>query len=550
MFAYRCEQEISMPAREYHAVEGSEKLPVPGARKIGIPDPRRVIEVTVLLRPAQAPKRTLTAKDAEEFAAKPPKERTYLSRRELLVAHGADPEDMRKVVRFARAHDLRPVGRDLGARILHLRGTIGAFRRAFRVPLFLYRHAGGVYRGRTGAIYVPEHLYGIVTGVFGLDNRPQARPHFRQRQGVHAAWANAAGISYTPDQVAQIYNFPLAATGKGQCIGIIELGGGFRRSDLQAYFQRLGIAMPTVVAVPVSGGSNAPTGNPNGPDGEVMLDIEVAGAVAPGAKIAVYFAPNTDRGFITAIKRAVHDSVNQPSVISISWGGPESSWTQQSLNAMNNALQAAAAIGVTVCIAAGDGGSSDGVPGAAANVDFPASSPYALACGGTRLEGKGSVINNETVWNDGTGGGAGGGGVSAFFPPPGWQAGAGVPPSVNPPGNTGRGVPDVVGDADPQSGYQIRVDGQDTVIGGTSAVAPLYAGLIALLNEKLGVSAGYLNPFLYQSVGANHAVFHDITKGDNDMTGRVGGYAAGPGWDAASGWGSINGQGLLQALGG
>src|SRR6202167_5643810 len=159
----------------------------------------------------------------------------------------------------------------------------------------------------------------------------------------------------------------------------IELGGGYRPTDLTTYFSGLGVPLPKVSTISVDHGKNHPTGDSNGPDGEVMLDIEVAGAIAPAAQIAVYFAPNTDQGFLDAVTTAIHDTTNKPSVISISWGGPESSWTAQSMTAMDEAFQAAATMGITVCVAAGDNGSSDGVTDGADHVDFPASSPHALA---------------------------------------------------------------------------------------------------------------------------------------------------------------------------
>lgn len=218
-----------------------------------------------------------------------------------------------------------------------------------------YEHPEGFFRGRTGPVRIPAALKSIIKGVHGLDNRPQARPHCR----IASA---ASAVSYTPPQVAKLYGFPGGLNGQGQTIGIIELGGGYSQSDLDSYFNSLGISpSTTVTSVSVDGGKNRPTGDANGPDAEVMLDIEVAGAVAPGAKIVVYFAPNTDAGFLDAINQAVMDKRNKPSVISISWGGPESSWTSQSLRSYNEALQSAAAVGVTVCVACGDNGSSDGV---------------------------------------------------------------------------------------------------------------------------------------------------------------------------------------------
>ncbi len=199
-----------------------------------------------------------------------------------------------------------------------------------------------------------------------------------------------------PLQLASLYNF-LAGDGKGECIGIIELGGGYQASDLTAYFSGLGVPAPKVVAVGVDQSGNQPSGDPGGPDGEVTLDIEIAGAIAPGATIAVYFTKNSDAGFIDAVNRAVHDTTHKPSVISISWGGPETVWTPQSLQAFNSVLQAAAVMGVTVCAASGDSGSTDGVGDGGDHVDFPASSPYVLACGGTNRRRRGRGRREQCV---------------------------------------------------------------------------------------------------------------------------------------------------------
>ncbi len=208
---------------------------------------------------------------------------------------------------------------------------------------------------------------------------------------------------------------------------------------------------------------------------------------------------------------------------------------------MDQAFQAAAALGITVCCAAGDNGSGDGVTtDQLAHVDFPASSPYALGCGGTRLEAANNQVTSEVVWS------ATGGGVSDFFTLPTWQANAGVPPSANPDHHVGRGVPDVAGDADPQTGYDVYVDGQSVVFGGTSAVAPLWAGLIALMNQQRGQPVGYLNPKLYQNYQRliKAEALRDVTSGDN------GAYSAGLGWDACSGVGTPKGAKLRAALSG
>jgi kumamolisin len=474
---------------------------------------------------------------------KPIEERTILSRKEFEQRHGADPDSIARVETFARQHKLTVKEKSPARRTVILSGTVTAMNEAFGVELKEYDHPTGKYRGRTGAIHLPAELQEVVEGVFGLDDRPQAKPHFRRRRGRAGARADSVNLSYTPPQVAALYDFPTGVDGAGECIALIELGGGYNTADLTNYWSQLKLAeTPAVSAVSVGNGSNNPTGDPNGPDGEVMLDIEVAGSIAPGAKIVVYFADNTDAGFLNAITTAVHDSTNNPSVVSISWGGPESSWTQQAMTSMDEAFQSAAAMGVSVCVAAGDDGSTDGVTDGLNHVDFPASSPNVLACGGTQLVASGNSITSETVWNElANNEGATGGGISDVFPLPSWQNGAGVPPSANPNKNVGRGVPDVTGDADPTTGYVTRVDGNPDVIGGTSAVAPLWAGLIALLNQSIGKPVGFINPLLYQD-GGRARDLNDITSGNN------GAYSAGPGWDACSGLGSPIGTQVASAL--
>ena len=457
-----------------------------------------------------------------------------LSREEYLNTHGATQQAMDQVRTLAARHGLTLVHEDRAARRVWLRGTAQQLEQTFGVQLNDYEHtapppAGRYFHAFTGKMSVPEPESAVIENVLGLDTRPIARPHIRWLSQI--ANPKAAQASFTPPQVAKAYDYPTNATGQGQCIGIIELGGGFEESDIETYFGQLGIAPPTVVAVPVDGGANAP-GDPNGADGEVALDIQVAGTIAPGARVAVYFAPNTNQGFQDAISAAIHDTINKPSVISISWGGPESTFDTSSLSSFDNTLQSAAALGITITVASGDSGSSDGVSDGANHVDFPSSSPHVLACGGTQLNLSNGVRSSETVWNDqSAGGGATGGGVSSYFALPSWQSGAKVPAPAN--GSGGRGVPDVAGDAAPATGYQILVDGKSAVVGGTSAVAPLWAALVALVNQQTGRNAGFLNPTLYSGGEAN---FFDITSGSN------GSYKAAAGWDPCTGLGSPDGE--------
>jgi len=529
---------MSTPKKQI-PLAGSARVPLQGAQVIGPADPNEVVDVTIRLRSPSGKKPFV---NADEFT-KPIEKRTILSREEFEKEHSADPASIALVESFAREHGLAVKESSPERRTVILSGTVSAMDKAFGIELKQYKHGSGEYRGRTGAVHLPPELSSVVEGVFGLDNRPQAKPHFRRRRDRAGVRAHAQSVSYTPIQVAALYDFPTKVNGSGECIALIELGGGFNPTDLSNYWKQLNLGTtPTVTAVSVGNGSNDPTGDPNGPDGEVMLDIEVAGAIASGAKIVAYFAENTDAGFLNAITTAVHDSTNNPSIISISWGGPESSWTQQAMTSMDEAFQAAAAMGITVCVAAGDDGSTDGVSDGLNHVDFPASSPNVLACGGTRLVGSGTKITSETVWNElKNNEGATGGGISDVFPLPSYQRAAGVPPSANKGGKVGRGVPDVAGDADPTTGYVTLVDGQSSVIGGTSAVAPLWAGLIALINGSMGKPVGFLNPLLYP---ANESTdFNEVTSGNN------GAYSARAGWNACTGLGSPKGLGIAETLG-
>jgi len=517
----------------------STRAPLPGARLIGPADPNERLEVTITLRRGSQP---AAFPAVEQMGSRLPAQRSHLSREAFAATHGARGEDLAKIRAFASQNGLDIVDESAARRSVVLGGTVQAFSNAFSVVLSRYDHPSGNYRGRTGALRIPADLDGVIEGVFGLDNRAQATPHFRRRkEPAPGGKPHAAAVSYTALEVAQAYDYPAGTDGTGECIAILELGGGYHTQDLQNYFKGLGINMPKVTAIKVDGGKNSPSNNPDGPDGEVELDIEVAGAIAPGAHIAVYFTPNTDQGFLDALTTAVHDATNRPSIVSISWGGPETSWTQQAMNAFSSACQDAATMGVTVLAASGDNGATDGDSSGAPTVDFPAASPYVLGCGGTKLVISGGAISSEVAWNElANKEGATGGGVSQVFPIPTFQKTADVPTAPN--GFAGRGVPDVAGDADPTTGYSVIVDGQSTVIGGTSAVAPLWAGLLARINQSLGAPVGYLNPLLYST--SVEKTLHDITSGNN------GGWSSGPGWDPCTGLGTPDGSALLVALGG
>jgi uncharacterized protein YjbI with pentapeptide repeats len=338
--------------------------------------------------------------------------------------------------------------------------------------------------------------------------------------------------SYTVAQIKRLYNFP-DLDGQGQTIGIIELGGGFKNSDFAAYFAKMGIPEPEVTTRLIDNGRNSPS-NANGADGEVQLNIEVVGSVAPKAKIVVYFTVNTSQGYIDAVKAAIDDTQNHPNVIVTGWGSPESSWTRDSIQALDKELHRAADSGITFVAAVGDNGTTDGVTDGKPHVDFPASSQWVLAVGSTTLESDGTNIRSEVLWNSLPGHeGASGTGFSTVFPRPDWQRG------ISELWISGRSIPDVLINASPLTGYQVLIDGQASVVGGSSAAAPLWAGLVALLNQGLGKNIGDFGPVLYNTIGRSDA-FNPVPRGV--------GIQSRPGWTPQSGWGTPDGKKLLAAL--
>jgi hypothetical protein len=569
----------------FRRIEGSMRQPAPGARLVGPANPDESVSVTIYLRRRPDAPPLL---DHAHWAKTPPGKRNFLSRQEFASRYGAAQDDIDKVTKFATIHRLKVEETSVANCSVRVSGTVKQMNKAFAVELGNYESAKEKYRGREGHVHVPEELVDIVQSVLGLDGRRMGRPH-----NVPAG----AGI-LTPPWVAQLYQFPSVPHAiKNQAIALIEMGGGYSQTDIDAYFGNgpnagwsplsapnttyptPGLAEPTTAAgtlveVDIGNGKNSPGTLGSG---EVTLDIVVASSVAPGAKIVVYFPGHTGTGgnwtsadVANGIMTAIHDARNAPSVISYTWGGgpendPNNGWTVAAMNTLNSALQAAAMMGVTVVVSSGDWGSDDAGNDGLAHVDFPASNPWVTACGGTIISNVNGASFDEGTWNDGATNPAGatGGGVSNFYPKPSWQTNAGVPASANPGGGTGRGVPDIAGNASPYSGYNIILGGTDPwplpngtngkmyANGGTSIVAPLYAGLVAILNAYLGENVGFLNPTLYALNGT--PVFRDINDGGNNENPTAGEtaapfYTSGSGWDACTGLGSVNGTALLNAL--
>jgi kumamolisin len=563
-------------------LEGSKREAPEGLQDHGKLQDDAQLDVTVYVRSDPS---TEAPFDVAQEASKRPRDRRYLSAQDAAAAFGASRADLQAVEQFAGAHGLKVVRVNQAARSVKLSGTAAAINGAFGVELRRFARADArasdiPYRSHTGGVHVPAELAPIVQAVIGLDNQPLGRKCLRhsadelqEKIRAHHHHGGSGGETpalppntYLPTQLQTLYDFP-SGSAEGQTVGIFAFNGslgeggpsgpgGYEPAVLERYFQDLGLPMPRITDVTIQGPGNEPGDgtNPYDSSGEVYLDLSMVGALANGARIVMYFTEFNEQGWVDAVSEASTDTANNPSIISISYGNPESghgsAWSSAAVKQVNLALEAAAARGLTVMAASGDDGATDGMPGNKAHVDFPASSPWVLGCGGTRVEATGGSITSEVVWNDQNtnpqlSNGATGGGVSTVEPAPKWQTDAGVTPAVAGSTHRGRAVPDVASLADPQTPLVVAQPGGVGGVGGTSAAAPLWAALIARCNTALDKPVGFLNPLLYQM---SPNPLRDITTGDNKIPPDGVGYDAGPGWDACTGFGSPGGAALLAAL--
>ena len=546
-----------MTESRFIAVPGSERTPAFGATATRAADAEAWVEVTLKL----ARKAPLPAVDARPQAT--------LTSTELGSRFGASDDAVKRVTDTFAALGLTVLAGDAATRSVKLGGPVNIIEQAFQVKLMQFDGIRGPYRGRVGALHVPVALENDIVGVFGLDNRRvvRRRPDSgRKRHVVDPTTAAAAPRKrpwFFPSELAIAYDFP-DGDGSGQTIGLLEFGGGYFEDDLKAFGKSAGLAsLPTVAPISVD---KMPTDTNDEATGEVMLDVEVLAGPCPQATIPVWFSQFTEKGWVDALDAAIHDATYKPQVLSISWGYAEdvSVWTASAVTQVNEALQEAALMGITICVAAGDDGSSDGINDGNAHVDFPCSSPFVLAVGGTLL--RTGAKRSERAWKDGDGlradnGGSTGGGVSARIARPAWQSGLDIAP-VNPGQLAGRIVPDVSANASANTGYFVVAGAQQEISGGTSAAAPLWAGLLARMNQQLAASGkrpaasgkrvGYLTPLLYGATPGGTGPLgkqgcNDIHTGDN-VTAHVGGFKSAAGFDAVTGWGSPKGKDLLAAL--
>jgi kumamolisin len=499
------------------------------------------LEAIVVLRrqtTIQAPAAPASAKGSRDPG------RPALMRADFVKFYGASETDLQRVATYANEAGLTIVEQwtSLATRALALKGPFTKFEAAFAVKLAVYKSdAGDCYVGRNGPVFVPTALTGIVEAVLGLDTRQVG---FRCTRILGNVRANLP----KPPDVAKQYNF-LDVTVKNQCIALLEFGGGYYQADIDAYFKALQRASPNIVEVDISGQSNNP-GIDQTCDKEVTMDVCIAGSVAQGATLALYFSRLTELGWYRAVSACLADTKNDPSVISISWGAPElgqsKSWSSGGMAAMSKLFQDAARLNITVVAAAGDYGSDCLAGDRMAHVEYPASDPSVIGCGGTVIANFAQAPAVEVPWThsvSANGVTASGGGISDIYPVPAFQRTVSLPDSVNT-GQTNRGVPDIAGYAAPA--FAFVYNGQAFEAAGTSLVAPLYAALFAQLNASLGKPIGFITDKLYSFAGTT--VFRDMTGGLSNSVNYAAGYRAGAGWDAVTGLGVIDGKALLVKL--
>lgn len=545
-----------------YTVNGFHHTHFEEANHAGAIDPDQPLELTLLLtrrKPLTLSRRQLTRDDIE-------------------LHYSVAPADAARVRAFAKRHGLTYTPHIRHHATATLTGPAHAIAKAFRINLAHFDHPDCRYLAPTNTPTIPSSIEPVVEAIFGLQTRPAAR-----RIPIRTPHPTT---TLTLPQLAEIYSFPQNTDGAGQTIGLIELGGGFRLSDIRAFCRAHNLPTPRITAVELNA-HNSPASpaqvrklldfvagrielTPKQQQSsaieaaqatvEVTMDIEILAALAPAAHIVVYFSSSDEQGFYRAITHAIHDPVHRPDVLSISWGEPETAVSRTWLRSVDDAFRTAARLGITVLASSGDAGALNNSPDNLPAVNFPASSPFAIACGGTTpLSHK--RTREEIVWNDKLNGisGATGGGVSRHFPLPSWQRNSGVP--LGPTGKRGRGVPDVAGPADPRHGAPMLIAGTTCATAGTSAVVPLWAALVARINQSLGGRIGHLNPFLYHlaethepgqpavtssvqisASAAPRRTFQPVTRGNNGV------YKARRGWNPCAGHGTLYGEPLLRNL--
>ena len=432
---------------------------------------------------------------------------------------GPSSTSVAAVESWAKAQDLTVTSLSADDLLVRLTGSTNAIGSALGVTFDRFRSASGSsYVSSAGTAALPASLSGDVTAILGLSDLARAQGFVAHRSATPTAGLSYP-TSYGPKELGDLYDAPANQTGSGQQVSVIAAGDLSQpKKDLATFESHFGL--PTVSWNQIDVGT--PSSETEGDD-EWDLDTQYSTGFAPGvSQVNVYDGSSLeDAALLETIDRWVTDDATKQA--SFSAGECEllaqASGFRESLDTV---LAEAAVQGQTLFTSSGDTGSQcpalvgeNGVPLGLPGVNFPASSPYAIGAGGTTVLGAG----NEIGWY------AGGGGTSLLESTPAWQQNAG--------GSflgVKRGVPDVSLDADPESGYEVFIDGKEEVIGGTSASAPSWQGIWARAQGAHSGSLGFAGPVIYQSEPAG--AFHDITIGDNVL------FPCTPGWDYVTGRGT------------
>lgn len=491
-----------------------ERVPIPHTHRAVWPGATPVADlsttaayVTAWLRPRQGGE--LDANYAMQLGSTLPAQRAYADRAQLAEKTGADPDDVELLRRYCARFGIELVSTYW--RHVTLTGPLNKLVDAFGATAGIYElEDKRRFRHRSQSLHAPPEIAAVLRGVFGIHQWP--RSHAIGHQQSHTVPPSAKDISAR-------YALP-DADGSGQTIAIVQLRGEFHADDFAKcmHSQHVSAKMPIVKRVD---NAELKHGIETAKDLESAIDTQIAGALAPGAQIVIYAAPDDERGVLDAIRHAIFDDEHRPTILSISFGFPEYLWTPAALAILDDLFTVAALLGVSVFCSSGDNGAeldADGTP----HVLAPASSPFVLACGGTQIHGDG----DEVVWPKT------GGGFSEHRSAPPWQDH----------GQRGRGVPDVAGESVP--GYRVYFEGTALAAGGTSAVAPMWAALTARIAQRVGHNVGFFAPLLYSATGQK--AFRAITSGGNDR------YKAATGWNPCVGLGVPIGteiEALLRASG-
>jgi kumamolisin len=469
----------------------------------------------------------------------------YITPEEFVERFAPTQEDYDQVMGHAKNLGLTVTKTHANRTLLNVEGSAKSIENGFELSLHHYQKPDGrSFYAPDQEPKLPHSIASVIHCVVGLDNHAKWRTYNQRKQIVAkddpSGYPSGPGGGYAPQDLLVAYNLTnVAEKGSGQIVALLELGE-YLDSDIAEYASYFNLPAPQLKNVAVNGGSQ------DGIDVEVTLDIELALALAPESQIYVYEGPNTDQGILNTYNQIASDNLAKQ--ISTSWGLGEALVNQQQLQAENAIFMQMAAQGQTVYAAAGDSGAYDAYKETHMRklmVDDPASQPYVIGVGGTRLivDAMSGAYVSETVWNDGLAQGAGGGGVSTIWPLPSWQTKV---PTVY--SKTNRNVPDVALNADPETGYAVFYNGEWTTVGGTSCAAPIWAAFNACVNQARVAQSkavlGFANPLFYTiGLGTSYNTdFHDIKMGNNLH------YPSKQGYDNASGWGSFNGANLFSDL--